>query len=310
MEKREHALDWLVGLLPTLLVAFIGYRWRVAALLLLAVGGYLAATLLREWLLHAVRETALIPRALLAGALLVLLLPGNAPFWVAALGGGMMAAAQWIPARAGKVSLPYVHPVALTYLLLRWWLPEAVAAGYTLPLQWAGMDALSSATPLAALQGSATVHSTWQLFFGVRTGAMGELCVAAVLLGAAYLLLRRRLRLIAPACMLAVVSLGSLIGWGSPLYGLLAGAPVLVALLLADADGMPHDYADQITAGVTAAVVTLLLRAVGGWSDGTAVGLLLAFAAVYLRPHAWRLLRRIPLKSVLRDIFVKNKNNG
>ena len=41
-----------------------------------------------------------------------------------------------------------------------------------------------------------------------------------------------------------------------------------------------------------------------------AAGLLLAFAAVYLRPHAWRLLRRIPLKSVLRDIFVKNKNNG
>ncbi len=310
MDKRERALDWLVGLLPVMLMAFIGYRWKVVALFTLAVGGYLAATLLLEYLCHRSRDGALLPHALWMGVLIALALPGAAPLWVAALGGGGMALAEAVPARVGRMDLPYFHPFGLTYLLLLLVFPGVVASGYTLPIQWVGMDGLSSATPLAALSGGEFLHTHWQLFFGVRAGAIGEICVAAVLLGAAYLFIRRRLRWIAPVSMLLTVALLSLIVWNAPLYGVLAGAPVLAAVLLADNGRMPRSVADQITAGVTAGAVTVLLRAVGGWADGTAVGILAAYIAVYVRPYVWRWMRRIPGIHPVRDIFIKKKNNG
>lgn len=306
MEKRERALDWLVGLLPVVLMAVIGYRWGVPARLLIAMAGYLALTVLR----YKALPTGFFPHALLTAVLVLLILPAAVPVWVAALGGILMAAAEGIPARIGRVTLPYWHPLAVTYVLLRLVFPTAMTAGFVLPAQWVGMDGISSATPLLALQGGETLHDTWQLFFGVRAGAMGELCVAAVLLGAGYLLLRRRLRLIAPACMLATVSLFSWIGWHSPLYGLLAGAPVLTAVLLADKEAMPPTLADQITAGVTAGAVTVLLRGIGGWADGTAVGLLMAYVAVFCRPIVWRWIRRMPGMLHAGDFFVKKKNNG
>ena len=306
MDKRERALDWLVGLLPVLLMAFIGYRWQAVALFTLAVGGYLAATLLLEYLCRRSRDVGLFPHALWMGVLIALALPGTAPLWVAALGGGGMALAEIIPTRIGRVPLPYIHPFGLTYVLLLVVFPGAVASGYTLPLQWVGMDGLSSATPLAALSDGPVLHTHWQLLFGVRAGAIGEICVAAVLLGAVYLFIRRRLRWIAPVSMLLTVALVSLIVWNAPLYGVLAGAPVLTAVLLADGSRMPCSVADQITAGVTAGAVTVLLRAVGGWADGTAAGLVAANIAVYARPYIgrWIGIHRV------RDIFIKKKNNG
>ena len=225
------------------------------------------------------------------------------------MGGILMAAAESIPDRIGRVTLPALPPLAATYVALRLAFPAAMTAGFVLPAQWIGMDGVSSATPLAALQGGATLHETWQLFFGVRSGAMGELCVAAVLLGAGYLLVRRRLRLIAPACMLATLSFLSWLGWNSPLYGLLAGAPLLAAVLLADEALLPPAWADQVTAGVTAGGVTALVRGWGFWADGTAVGLLAAFVAVYARPYVWKLLRRIPWNRIL-HFFIKKKNNS
>ncbi len=314
MDRRDHALDWLTGLLPVTLMAFIGYRWQFVWLAVLAVGGYLMAALLLERLPGRERDAALLPRAFLAGALVPLCLPSAAPFWSAALGGGLLALAESVPPRVGRVPLPTLHPLVLPFLLLRLLIPGAVARGFALPLQWAGMDALSTATPLAALRGGETLHSAWQLLFGVRAGAMGEICVAAVLVGAVYLLLRRRLRLIAPACMLATVSLLSWLLWNSPLYGLLAGSVTLSALLLADRAYMPSRPALQIAAGIAAGVVTVLVRRFGGWTEGTAVGLLAAGLAVFLYPYVGRLVGRIPgahrLFSHCKDIFWKKKNNG
>ena len=313
-DRRDYALDWLTGLLPVTLMALFGYRWQFTWLAVLAAGGYLMATLLLEWLLKTERGPALLSRAVVAGLAVAFFLPSTAPYWPAALGGGLLAAVGRIPAAVGRVPLPRVHPVVMTYLLLRLLVPEAVACGYALPLQWRGMDALSTATPLVALRGGETLHSTWQLLYGVRAGAMGEVCVAAVLLGAVFLLLRRRLRLVAPACMLATLSLLSWLLWNSPLYGLLAGAAVPGALLLADRNYMEHPYVDQITAGVTAGVVTVLIRRFGSWPEGVAVGLLAAYTAVLFRPYVCRLVGRIPgadrLFSRCKDIFRKKKNNG
>ncbi len=312
--RRDYALDWLTGLLPVALIALFGYRWQFTWLTVLAAGGYLMAAVLLERLLKAPRDPALIASSFVTGLLVAFCLPATTPFWPAALGGGLLAAAGRIPAAVGRVALPSVHPLVLTYVLLRLLVPREIGEGFTLAYQWRGMDTLSTATPLVALQSGELEHTPWQLFFGMRAGAMGEVCVAAITLGAGYLLMRRRLRLIAPACMLATVSLLSLLFWDAPLYGLLAGATALSGLLLADRAYMPHSYPDQIVAGITAGVVTVLIRRFGGWAEGAAVGLLTAYLAVFLRPYILRLIRLIPgadrLFSRLSDIFSKKQNNG
>ena len=185
---------------------------------------------------------------------------------------------------------PLLQPSIAAFLLLRVVLP-GVAAGHTLPVQWLGVDTLTAATPLAAFSGRPTAVTAWQLFFGVCSGAIGETCTAALLLGALYLIVRRRVRLVAPAVMLATVSLLSLLVWRSPLYALLAGSTVLTALLLADRQFMPASVGVQAVTGLTAGGLTVLLRAVGPWSEGTSVALLLSQALIPVLPPFWRWLR-------------------
>ena len=57
-----------------------------------------------------------------------------------------------------------------------------------------GVDAVSSATPLSVLKSSGTLPQglrVLDLFLGKTGGCLGEVCTAAILVGAVYLLIRR-----------------------------------------------------------------------------------------------------------------------
>lgn len=321
--SRERDLDWLTALLPLWLISLFYYRLQAAALEVSAVGGYAAAAVLLAWISRDRDSGMFSARAAVIGLLTAFCLPAAAPFWLAALGGGIAAIVDSVPALLRRkwpqspLAQPLLHPSVAAFLLLRL-LFRAAGEGYTLPWQWAGVDTLASATPLAAFSGHPLTIAPWQLFFGVQAGAIGETCIAAVLLTAVYLLLRRRLRLIAPACMLAVVSLLSWWWWNSPLYALLAGGVALTALLLADSTYTPHAPADQVWMGVVAGTVTVLMRRFSGWPEGAAAGLL---AAQVLRPllpfiyrwldkgkdHAWALGKKM-IKKISKN--GKNENNS
>lgn len=295
-EERERALDWLTALLPAVVISLIYYRLPALMLEVLAVGGALMAGLLLARPCGHSRQALPLPQAVLTALLAVFCLPSGAPYWAAALIGALAAVFACVPVLMGRVlpgsvfARPLLQPSIAAFLLLRVVLP-GVAAGHTLPVQWLGVDTLTAATPLAAFSGRPTAVTAWQLFFGVCSGAIGETCTAALLLGALYLIVRRRVHLVAPAVMLATVSLLSLLVWRSPLYALLAGSTVLTALLLADRQFMPASVGVQAVTGLTAGGLTVLLRAVGPWSEGTSVALLLSQALIPVLPPFWRWLR-------------------
>lgn len=60
------------------------------------------------------------------------------------------------------------------------------------------MDGVSSATPLAVLKSGGSVDLL-DAFLGFKTGCIGEVSVAAILIGAAYLLIRKVISIRIPA---------------------------------------------------------------------------------------------------------------
>lgn len=289
IQERERALDWITALSPILLMAFCYYRWAAVLLALPAVAGYLAVAALLQW--GGVGRCSVAPGAA-AGLLTALFLPATAPLWLAAVAGGVAAlfaavpllAARWLP--RVRLVLP---PALMGYLLVRFVFPAHVQA-YTLPVLWASADALPVASNLNPLTHPA-IYSVAHALLGIREAAVGEGCIPVLLLAAGYLLLRRRLRLVAPGAMLLTVTLLSWIVWGLPLHGLLAGSTVLAALVLADREYAPVTYGAQALAGVLAGGAAVLLRALVG-EDGCAVGVVLACLLSPLYPPVLALCRR------------------
>lgn len=313
--RREWALDWLTALLPVALVCVFSYGFAGVVAAVTACGGYLAAAVLCGLATKEAVSRDTVWESVTYGVLTALCLPPAAPVWVAPLAGGAVGTLVCFGAWARRVSgghrLPLCHPVAAALAVV--YCLSAARTGFVLPAQWRGLDAVSAATPLAALGGDAT-HSLWYLFFGVRGGAMGEICAVAVLITALYLVLKRRVRLIAPACMLATVFLLSWIVWGMPLYAVLAGSAIPAAVLLGEHRFAPCHPAAQAVAGVTAGAVTVWVRAAGAWSEGTALGLVAAGVAVYAARLGWHFACKFGIPArvslLVKDIFSKIKNKG
>ncbi len=295
---RERVLDWLTALLPILLMSVINFRGQALALFVTAIGGYLMAARLLGWAVKTPLADLRFAPAVLGGMLAAFCLPAGAPWWLSALLGGVVAAAEAAPRLVGlakpdwRLAQPLVHPVLLAYLLVRIVFP-ARFVDYTTPAQFIPVDGVAQATPLAAFHGGEAAD-LWQLTFGVHAGAIGEICAATILLSALYLILRRRIRLIAPACLLATVALLSWILWGAvgyALYALLAGGLLLATLLFADETTAPIAPRDQIVVGIVAGVITALIRRFSGWTEGIAVGVLAAQALAPLLPFIYKICR-------------------
>jgi len=209
LQDRERALDWLTAASPLLLIAFIYYRWQAVGLALLGAAGYAAVYALLQWA-GVARVTAV--SAVSTGVWVALLLSAATPIWVAAVAGMIAAVTAALPDVVGRWlprSRPLLHPVLMGYLFVRWVFPAYVRV-YELPVLWAPLEAAPTATQLAPLINSAS-YNVLHLLLGIRESAVGEGCVPVLLLAAGYLLLRRRLRLIAPAAMLATVAVSSVL---------------------------------------------------------------------------------------------------
>lgn len=292
LHDKDRALDWLTALSPIWLMGIIYFRWWALFLPAVTAAGYLVASMLFEkWRVL----TKSVPAALFTGLLIALCLPSTTPVWVGALAGMVAAAVATLPtvlSRWWADARGLLHPALVGYLAVRLIFP-AETTEFPMPAMFAA-DAVSSATPLAALSEPTTVETLPRLLMGVYPSAIGEGCVPVILLAFLYLLIRRRLRLIAPGAMLATVALLSWIVWGNPLGGLLSGGVMLGALLLSDRAFAPGPYGPQALTGIVAAAVIVILRATLGF-DGTAAGVLMGCALSPTYPAVITYVRRFAI---------------
>lgn len=307
--NTDRLWDWLTALSPILLMMLVNYRWQAAWAVVSATAGWLAVAVMWQW--AQVMPCRLVS-ALLSGVLIACCLPSAAPLWLSALAGMIAATVAGVPALLNRwfptlsLTCPVCFPALTGYMTVRFAFAAWFTA-YTPPVMWTDVDVVASATPVSALGGdTAAVGLEW-LFWGVKSGSMGGGPVPALLLGALFLLLRRRLHLLPVGGMLATIALCSQFIWRMPAYALLVGGTLLATMLLGDETFIRVGWKGQITAGVVAGIVTVLCR-VWWRMDGSALGVL---AACLLTPLLHLLYHAVErLVRFLWHKFVKCENKG
>ena len=162
----------------------------------------------------------------------------------------------------------------------------------TYPINRMAADAVTTATPLT-LYGTENAPDLLQLFLGYHGGCIGEVCAAALLVGFIYLLIRKVVSPVIPACFIGTVFVIMLIaGKGSfyyAIYEVLSGGLLLGALFMAtDYVTSPVNLWGRVVFGIGCGVITCLIRLFGATAEGVSFAIILMNILV---PHIERLTR-------------------
>ena len=227
---RRIMLDVIIALLPASIAGVVIFGIKALWVILTCVIAAVASEFLFN--LIARREQSVGDlSAVVTGLLLGLNLSTNVPLWQCAL--GSVFAIVLVKCAFGGIGRNFANPAitARVFMLLAF---TSTVAGGGLPVI---VDGVSSATPLTLVGGDAALlPSLTQLFLGLHGGAIGETCIAALLLGFAYLLVRRVISWQTPVIFIGTVFVCYLVLTGSPLaalYEVLAGGLVLGAVFMA-----------------------------------------------------------------------------
>lgn len=307
LQDKERAWDWVTALFPVFVISFFYYRFAALGLILLGTAGYLAVTALLCWGRPALGR---IPAALACGMLMALFMPSTAPMWVTAPAGCLAGLLAELPERLGEkwsFRLPVMVPPLAGVLLVRW-LFAGFVGDYVMPLPWATVENPLVPGSLSFLGTPFDAETCNRLLLGVHGGPLGEGCVPVIVLAGLYLLLRRRLQVMAPAVMLVTVSLLSWAVWNAPVYGLLVGGTALTALVLGDRAYAPAHWGEQALCGLVAGGLTVLIRALTP-ADGSVTAVLLAVVIAPGYPYVLRALGWVgkQIAGLFQRIFQKLK---
>ena len=157
-------------------------------------------------------------------------------------------------------------------------------------------DAVSSATPLRALSAGEALPSYWNLFLGNHGGSLGETCVIAILLGGAYLLIRRVISWHTPVAFVGTGFLLTLALGEDPVAHILTGGLMLGAFFMAtDYSTTPPTKWGKVIFGVGCGLITVLIRVFGNYPEGVSFAIL--FMNI-LTPYISAWTRRRPFGGV------------
>lgn len=155
---------------------------------------------------------------------------------------------------------------------------------------------ITEATPLMLQKFNNQLTVLDKLFFGNVPGSLGETSALCLIVGGAYLLLRRSADWRIPASLLATVLLTSTLGYhfstdfGPPLFHLLAGGLLIGAFFMAtDPATTPATKKGKFIFGVACGLLIMVLRYFSNLAEGVLYSILFMNAAVplinrYTRP--------------------------
>ena len=292
--------DVVVALLPVLAVS----TWVFGPGVLWVTGTAVGCCVVFEYLIQRflLRGPLTVNNwsAVVTGMLLAFNLPASIPLWMVAVGAlvaigvgkmtfGGLGKNPFNPALVGRVFMLLSFPVAMTTF------PEVA-------------DAATGATPLSAMKGALasgmTVPEAMRMFdyrallVGFKSGSFGEVPALVLLLGFAWLLVRRVITWHIPVYVLGTMALFTGILWGvdperymSPLFHLLTGGALLGAIFMAtDYVTSPMTGRGMLLYGMGIGIITVLIRLWGQYPEGMSVAILIMNAFVplidkYVKPR-------------------------
>lgn len=283
--------DVVIALVPALLVSTVVFGWSVLCVTALSVLSCVGFEYLIQRFMVGGKPTVGNWSAVVTGVLLAFNLPASIPWWIVVMGAfvaiaiakmtfGGLGKNPFNPALVGRVFLLIAYPVQMTTF------PEVE-----------GLDALSGATPLAAVkQGALSAGSLnmQDLLLGNMPGSLGEVAALALLAGFVYLLWRKVITWHIPVTILCTMAIfafavawsrgaeGSAM-WQFPLFHILAGGAVLGAVFMAtDYSTSPMTVRGSVIFAVGIGLITMCIRLWGSYPEGMSFAVLIMNSSVPL----------------------------
>ncbi len=267
--------DVIIALLPAAVMGVFFFGFYAAAVMAVAI----AAAMVSEWVFEKITKK---PNSLgdlsavVTGLLLALNMPPRIPLYMVAIGSAF--AIIIVKQMFGGLGKNFVNPAlaARCFMLIAW---TGAMTTFHMPLS----DAVSSATPLAAMKdGTSALPSLLQCLIGFKAGTIGEVSGIALIIGFAYLLIKRVVSVKIPfAYILSFAILTFFFGKESmsleyTAYQLLTGGLLLGAFFMAtDYTTTPSTPNGMIIFGIGCGALTFLIRQFGGYPEGVSFSILL-----------------------------------
>lgn len=277
----------VIALLPTAIYGVYNFGIKAAVLILVTV----AATVLTELIYEiAMKKKVTIGdfSAVVTGLLLALNLPVSAPWWIGVIGG--IFAILVVKMLFGGLGQNFMNP--------------ALAARCFLLISFTGImtnfecDVYTGATPLAMLKSGESVK-VFDMVLGRCNGTIGETSMAAIVIGAIFLLLLGVIDLRVPGTYIVsfVIFLGLFSGkgfdWGYISAHLAGGGLMLGAFFMAtDYVTRPITVKGQYLYGILLGFLTCVFRVFGPSAEGVSYAIIIGNLLVPLiekvtRPRAF-----------------------
>lgn len=310
IEKNMYGV--LIALVPAFICSVVFFGWGAITVTAVSVAACLIFEYLIQKYLLRQKPTIWDGSAIITGVLLAFNLPVSIPLWIVVIGAlvaigvakmsfGGLGNNIFNPALVGRVFLLISFPVQMT----TWPTPQGFAT----------TDAVTGATPLAILKAAmaaggtdaateATTSATAMaeqaprtvseilasqgismsdMIYGNIGGSLGEVAAIALLLGFAYMLIRRIITWHIPVAIFATVIVFSGIlnladpeQFAGPLFHLFSGGLMLGAIFMAtDYVTSPMSHKGMWIYGVGIGLLTVIIRVFGAYPEGMSFAILI-----------------------------------
>lgn len=259
--------DVAIAMIPA--AAYGVYQFGIKALLIILVT--VAACMLSEYVyqsLMGLPVTISDGSALVTGLILALNMPPEIPLWIPFLGG--VFAIIVVKQVFGGLGQNFMNPAlaARCFLLI----------SFTGRMSTFVLDGASGATPLAMMRAGQQVD-TAAMFIGKIPGTIGEVSTIALLIGAAYLLIKKVISIRIPGTYILTFAIfmflfGGMDG-GYVLAQVCGGGLIFGAFFMAtDYVTSPITVKGQIVFGILLGILTGVFRLWGGSPEGVSYAII------------------------------------
>ena len=293
-DTHSIMLDVIIAMVPALAFAVFNFGLRALSVTLVSVLGCLAF----EWLYRKLlkkHNTVGDLSAVVTGMLLAFVCPVTIPYWMILVGDffaivvvkqlyGGLGKNFLNPALAGRAALVACYAGAMT----KWVEPMT-----GVPM-FGKIDAVTAATPLAVMKEGdfaavTDAFSLTDMFLGKVGGSLGEVSALMLLLGGAYLVMRKVITIHIPVAYIGTVAvLTFLFPRGNDpmewmLYNLTAGGLMLGAIFMAtDYATSPVTHKGQVIFGIGCGLLTVFIRYFGSYPEGVCYSILVMNCVAWL----------------------------
>ena len=215
--------------------------------------------------------------AAVTGLLLALNLPPEVPFWIPVIGG--VFAIIVVKQVFGGLGQNFMNPAlgARCFLLISF---AGIMTNFSYHGFGGSFDAVTSATPLAALKAGEAVNIK-DMFLGVIPGTIGETSSLLLIIGGIYLIARKVISWKIPVCYIVTLGIFVLLFGGhgfdlTYLAGHLFGGGLMLGAFFMATDYVtsPITPVGKIVFGILLGIFTGIFRLFGGSAEGVSYAII------------------------------------